>query len=51
MESIFLELRDMVKDGHAWNLFYMWDKIHLLVKDDTQAPDSGAGGQSNAIQI
>ena len=40
-----------VKEGVPWNLYYMWVKRQLLVKDNTQFPDNGAGGQGYAIQI
>ena len=40
-----------VKEGSPWNLFNMLVKGQLLVKDNTQVSDSGAGGQGNTIQI
>lgn len=34
-----------VKDGHPRNLFYMREKSHVLVEDNSQFPHSRTGGE------
>ena len=49
----FINVTEVIEgiEGSLWNLFYIWVKRQLLVKDNTQVSDTGAGGQGNAIQI
>lgn len=40
-----------MEEGTALNLFYVGDKGQILIKDNSQIPHCGGGGQSNVTRI